>query len=122
MHIYDVISHGVVPSPVGPPETLVDMAKNRSKGQKQKNVFQVANKNSKPKNKTKPVATSLKRIKVGNSDKVDNMNKIFTEVQREVKSISKCTAQEPTQQLQVTKPAPVEILNMDATAQLFSQL
>ncbi|RXM96048.1 hypothetical protein EOD39_16167 [Acipenser ruthenus] len=77
------------------------MAKNRSKGQKQKNVFQVANKNAKPKNKTKPVATSLKKIKVGNSDKVDNMNTVFTEVQREVKSISKCTAQEPRRQLQV---------------------
>lgn len=40
------------------------MAKNKQKGKKQQNVFQVANKQSKPKSKTKPVKTSLKHVSV----------------------------------------------------------
>lgn len=40
-----------------------DMAKNKQKGKKQKNVFQVANKHLKPKNKAKPVTTTLKHVR-----------------------------------------------------------
>lgn len=40
-----------------------DMAKNKQKGKKQKNVFQVANKHVKPKNKAKPVTTTLKHVR-----------------------------------------------------------
>nr|XP_015210289.1 PREDICTED: uncharacterized protein C8orf59 homolog [Lepisosteus oculatus] len=98
------------------------MAKNKSKSQKQKNVFQVANKHTKHKNKAKPVTTSLKRINACKNEKVDNINKIFTNVQREVKSLSKCTVQEPKLQTQVTKVQPTEMLNVDDTTQLFSQL
>uniref|UniRef100_A0A673GSU5 Uncharacterized protein n=1 Tax=Sinocyclocheilus rhinocerous TaxID=307959 RepID=A0A673GSU5_9TELE len=36
------------------------MAKNKQRGKKQQNVFQVATKQSKPKTKAKPVKTSLK--------------------------------------------------------------
>ncbi|XP_042608102.1 ribosomal biogenesis factor-like, partial [Cyprinus carpio] len=38
------------------------MAKNKQRGKKQQNVFQVANKQSKPKTKAKPVKTSLKHV------------------------------------------------------------
>lgn len=39
------------------------MGKNKGKGQKQKNVFHVANKNiTKAKSKTKPVTTNLKKV------------------------------------------------------------
>lgn len=40
------------------------MAKNKQKGKKQKNVFQVANKNLKNKNKAKPVTTALKHVRL----------------------------------------------------------
>lgn len=40
-----------------------NMGKNKQKGKKQKNVFQVANKHLKPKNKAKPVTTTLKHVR-----------------------------------------------------------
>ncbi|KAI2648852.1 Ribosomal biogenesis factor [Labeo rohita] len=71
------------------------MAKNKQRGKKQQNVFQVANKQSKPKTKTKPVKTSLKHINTMRNEKVESLNQMFTEVQRDVKSISKPTSSEP---------------------------
>lgn len=41
-----------------------NMAKNKQKGKKQKNVFQVANKHLKHKNKAKPVTTALKHVRL----------------------------------------------------------
>lgn len=99
------------------------MAKNKSKGQKQKNVFQVLNKQTKQKNKAKPVTSSLKHINAAKKEKkVDSLNKIFTDVQREVKSVSKCTGQEPKKPAQVSREPPKELVNVDSAAQLFSQL
>ncbi|XP_066579390.1 ribosomal biogenesis factor isoform X2 [Amia ocellicauda] len=98
------------------------MAKNKPKGQKQKSVFHVSNKQAKHKTKTKPVTRCLKRMNAAKKEKVDNINKVFTEVQREVKTLSKCTAPQPKPQPQVTKAQPIEVLNVDDTAQLFSQL
>ncbi|KAK5898134.1 hypothetical protein CgunFtcFv8_015576 [Champsocephalus gunnari] len=69
-----------------------NMGKNKPKGKKHKNVFQVANKHTKHKNKTKPVTTTLKHITVLKKEKVESLNKIFTEVQRDVTSISKSVA------------------------------
>lgn len=110
------------------------MAKNKQKGKKQKNVFQVANKHPKQKNKAKPVTTTLKHVRsffmsfsyiyivfsfvcsvfctcsiilvasqinAVKNEKVENLNQIFTEVQRDVKSISKSAAPEPKKQTQV---------------------
>ncbi|XP_029943584.1 ribosomal biogenesis factor-like [Salarias fasciatus] len=98
------------------------MAKNKQKGKKQKNVFQVANKHLKSKNKAKPVTTTLKHISAGKKEKVESLNQIFTEVQRDVKSISKSVAPEPKKQIQVPKEPPKESVNVDSAAQLFSQL
>ncbi|XP_047424839.1 ribosomal biogenesis factor [Mugil cephalus] len=99
-----------------------NMAKNKQKGKKQKNVFQVANKHLKSKNKAKAVTTTLKHINGGKKEKVESLNQIFTEVQRDVKSISKSVAPEPKKQTQVVREPPKESVNVDNAAQLFSQL
>ncbi|KAJ4925253.1 hypothetical protein JOQ06_017988 [Pogonophryne albipinna] len=98
------------------------MGKNKPKGKKQKNVFQVANKHTKHKNKTKPVTTTLKHITVLKKEKVESLNKIFTEVQKDVTSISKSVAPEKKKLTQVVKEPPKESVNIDSAAQLFSQL
>ncbi|XP_062847102.1 ribosomal biogenesis factor [Trichomycterus rosablanca] len=98
------------------------MAKNKQKGKKQMNVFQVANKQSKPKTKTKPVKTSLKHVNVLKNEKVENLNQIFSKVQRDVKSISKSTAKEHKEKTVMTREKPQEAVNVDSAAQLFSQL
>ncbi|KAM9332272.1 ribosomal biogenesis factor isoform 1-T2 [Pholidichthys leucotaenia] len=98
------------------------MAKNKQKGKKQKNVFQVAHKHVKNKNKAKPVTTTLKHINVVKKEKVENLNEIFTHVQRDVRSISKSVAPKPKTHTQVVKEAPLEPVNVDNAAQLFSQL
>ncbi|XP_008293500.1 uncharacterized protein rbis [Stegastes partitus] len=98
------------------------MAKNKQKGKKQKNVFQVANKHLKTKNKAKPVTSALKHITAGKKEKVESLNQIFTEVQRDVTSISKSVAPEPKKQTQVVREPPKESVNVDNAAQLFSQL
>ncbi|KAK6299837.1 hypothetical protein J4Q44_G00298700 [Coregonus suidteri] len=100
----------------------VIMAKNKQKGKRQQNVFRVANKQTKQKNKAKPVTSTLKHINAVKNEKVENLNKIFTEVQRDVKSVSKCTAPEPRKPTQVVREAPKESANVDSAAQLFSQL
>uniref|UniRef100_A0A665X972 Si:ch211-282b22.1 n=1 Tax=Echeneis naucrates TaxID=173247 RepID=A0A665X972_ECHNA len=100
-----------------------NMGKNKQKGKKQKNVFQVANKHSKNKNKARPVTTTLKHINAVKNEKVESLNQIFTEVQRDCKSISKTVTPEPKKkQPQVVKEPPRESVNVDSAAQLFSQL
>ncbi|XP_028826083.1 uncharacterized protein C8orf59 homolog [Denticeps clupeoides] len=98
------------------------MAKSKQKGKNQKSVFQVANKHAKPKNKAKPVTTSLKHINTLKNEKVENLNQIFSEVQRDVKSLSKCNAAPPKKQVQVVREVPREPVNVDNAAQLLSQL
>ncbi|XP_054876926.1 ribosomal biogenesis factor [Poeciliopsis prolifica] len=98
------------------------MAKNKQKGKKQKSVFQVANRHLKMKNKAKPVTTSLKNINAMKNEKVENLNQIFTEVQRDVKSISKGVAPPTKKQTQGPKEPPKEPVNVDNAAELFSQL
>ncbi|KAM9489085.1 ribosomal biogenesis factor [Clarias gariepinus] len=98
------------------------MAKNKQKGKKQQNVFQVANKQSKPKSKTKPVKTSLKHINTLKKEKVENLNQVFSEVQRDMKSISKSTAKETKGKTTIARQKPQESVNVDGAAQLFAQL
>lgn len=98
------------------------MGKNKQKGKKQQNVFQVANKHLKPKNKAKPVKTTLKHINSLKKEKVEDLNHMFTQVQRDVKSVSKSVAPEPKKHTPVIKEPPKETVNVDSAAQLFSQL
>ncbi|XP_068199779.1 ribosomal biogenesis factor-like isoform X2 [Antennarius striatus] len=98
------------------------MGKNKQKGKKHKNVFQVAKKPMKHKHKAKPVTTALKHINAAKNEKVESLNQMFTEVQRDVKSVSKSVAPEPKKQSQVVREPPKESVNVDNAAQLFSQL
>ncbi|XP_041045455.1 ribosomal biogenesis factor-like [Carcharodon carcharias] len=99
------------------------MAKNKSKAQKHKDVFKVANSKSlKVKSKTKPVTTSLKKLNIVNSEKVCKVNKAFSEVQKEIHNLSKGTSTSSKKPLQIPRPPPAEMLNVDATTELFSQL
>ncbi|KAF7708111.1 ribosomal biogenesis factor [Silurus meridionalis] len=98
------------------------MAKNKQKGKKQQNVFQVATKQAKPKSKTKPVKTSLKHINTLKKEKVENLNQMFSEVQRDMKSVSKSTAKKPTGKTLITRKKVQEPVNVDGAAQLLSQL
>nr|XP_008106635.1 PREDICTED: uncharacterized protein C8orf59 homolog isoform X2 [Anolis carolinensis] len=78
------------------------MGKNKAKGQKQMNVFHVANRKiTKVKSKTKPVTTSLKKINIVNDEKVNTVNKVFAEVQKEVKQLSKAIASDSSKRTQV---------------------
>ncbi|XP_051909938.1 ribosomal biogenesis factor [Hippocampus zosterae] len=99
------------------------MGKNKQKGKKQTNVFQVAaNKHLKAKNKAKPIRTTLKHINAVKNEKVENLNQMFSEVHRDV-SVSKpvaAEAEKPAQQ--IVKEPPKEPVNVDNATQLFSQL
>ncbi|XP_053100454.1 ribosomal biogenesis factor isoform X3 [Hemicordylus capensis] len=99
------------------------MGKNKAKGQKQKNVFQVANKKiMKIKHKAKPVTTSLKKINIVNAEKVNLVNKVFTEVQKEVQQLSKAPSLDSPKNCPIPKPLEGEPANVDAAANLLSQL
>lgn len=98
------------------------MGKNKQKGKKQPNVFQVANKQSKPKTKAKPVKSSLKHINTVRNEKVESLNQMFTPLQQDVKSLSKSTRSEIKKAQKVVRDAPKEPVNVDSAAQLFSQL
>ncbi|XP_077208122.1 ribosomal biogenesis factor [Paroedura picta] len=99
------------------------MAKNKTKGQKLKNVFHVANKNiTKAKSKAKPVTTSLKKINIVNNEKVNEVDKIFTEVQKEVKRLTKATSSDPPKKLLIPKSPERETANVDTATNLLSQL
>ncbi|MEE6524991.1 hypothetical protein FKM82_024754, partial [Ascaphus truei] len=64
------------------------MAKGKARGQKQKNVFHVANsKTVKAKNKAKPVKTNLKKIHIATA--VSTVNKAFTAIQKDVSQLKK---------------------------------
>lgn len=85
------------------------------------------------------------QIHKAKNEKVENLNKIFTQVQRDVKSVSKSVAPEPKKHTQVTfhtitfgcskykivmvyyslqaaREPPKESVNVDNAAELFSQL
>ncbi|XP_022366279.1 uncharacterized protein C8orf59 homolog isoform X1 [Enhydra lutris kenyoni] len=74
------------------------MAKNKLRGQKSRNVFHIASqKNFKTKNKAKPVITNLKKINTVSDEKVNRVNKAFTDTQRELPHFSKGLSLEPLQ-------------------------
>nr|XP_057916332.1 ribosomal biogenesis factor [Doryrhamphus excisus]XP_057916333.1 ribosomal biogenesis factor [Doryrhamphus excisus] len=98
------------------------MGKNKQRVKKTTNVFQVASMHMKAKNKAKPVRTTLKHINAVKNEKVENLNQIFSEVQRDVISVSKSVAPEPKKQTPIAKEPPKECVNVDNAAQLFSQL
>uniref|UniRef100_A0A8C6QLE5 Ribosomal biogenesis factor n=1 Tax=Nannospalax galili TaxID=1026970 RepID=A0A8C6QLE5_NANGA len=72
------------------------MAKNKSKGQKSRNVFHIASqKNFKAQNKAKPVTTNVTKINIMNDEKVNRMNKAFVNIQKELANFSKRLSPKP---------------------------
>uniref|UniRef100_A0A8C5RYP2 Ribosomal biosis factor n=1 Tax=Laticauda laticaudata TaxID=8630 RepID=A0A8C5RYP2_LATLA len=99
------------------------MGKNKAKGLKQANVFHIANKKIlKVKSKTKPVATNLKKINIVNDEKVHKIDKVFTEIQKNVKQLSKTVPSVSSKKLQIPMSQEDKPANVDAAANLFSQL
>ncbi|XP_006113049.2 ribosomal biogenesis factor [Pelodiscus sinensis] len=99
------------------------MGKSKAKGPKAKSVFHVAKtKSLKARNKAKPVTTSLKKINIVNDEKVRMINKAFTEVQKEVKQLSKSISSKLEERHRVSTHLEVEPVNVDAAASLLSQL
>uniref|UniRef100_A0A8C6QKP5 Ribosomal biogenesis factor n=1 Tax=Nannospalax galili TaxID=1026970 RepID=A0A8C6QKP5_NANGA len=83
------------------------MAKNKSKGQKSRNVFHIASqKNFKAQNKAKPVTTNVTKINIMNDEKVNRMNKAFVNIQKELANFSKRLSPKP-QQHHENEPANV---------------
>ncbi|XP_072267080.1 ribosomal biogenesis factor [Pyxicephalus adspersus] len=98
------------------------MAKSKGKAQKQNNVFHVANSKSvKAKNKAKPVKSSLKKINVSNNDKVSKVNKVFTELHKDVAQLKKTTAAK-LKSSQISKKVQAAPVDVDNATDLFSQL
>ncbi|XP_063155521.1 ribosomal biogenesis factor [Candoia aspera] len=99
------------------------MGKNKVKGLKQTNVFHIANKKIlKAKSKAKPVASNLKKINIVNDEKVREINKVFTEIQKNVKQLSKAVPSDSAKRLQIPKSQEDKPANVDAAADLLSQL
>ncbi|XP_006880573.1 PREDICTED: uncharacterized protein C8orf59 homolog [Elephantulus edwardii] len=100
------------------------MAKNKRRGQKPRNVFHIASqKTFKAKSKAKPVTTSLKKINIVNDDKVNRVNKAFTDIQKELVHFSKGLSLEPLHKQsvahQLNEKGPV---NVDEATQLMALL
>ncbi|CAM2106806.1 unnamed protein product [Caretta caretta] len=108
---------------IAPAAAAAAMGKNKAKGSKPKSVFHLANtKSLKAKNKAKPVTTSLKKINIVNDEKVRTVNKAFTEVQKEVKQLSKGISSKSQKRQRVSKHLEGEPADVDAAASLLSQL
>ncbi|KAM4028742.1 ribosomal biogenesis factor isoform 1-T2 [Anomaloglossus baeobatrachus] len=98
------------------------MAKSKGKGQKQKNVFHIANtKSVKAKNKAKPVTSNLKKINAATSDKICKVNLAFTDLHKNVAQIKKMPAAGPKQS-QISRPAPAAPVDIENATDLFSNL
>ncbi|XP_077126880.1 ribosomal biogenesis factor isoform X2 [Ranitomeya variabilis] len=98
------------------------MAKSKGKGQKQKNVFHIANtKSVKAKNKAKPVVSNLKKINAATSDKISKVNQAFTKLHKNVAQIKKMPAAEP-KKCQISRPTPAAPVDIETAANLFSSL
>ncbi|XP_051825923.1 ribosomal biogenesis factor [Antechinus flavipes] len=93
------------------------MGKNKGKGQKIKDVFHIAKKNLKAKNKAKPVTTNLKKINIVNEEKVRTVNKAFIDIQKELAHFSKRLSLEPDHLCSSS-----ETITVDDATRLMAQL
>ncbi|XP_008835089.1 uncharacterized protein C8orf59 homolog [Nannospalax galili] len=101
------------------------MAKNKSKGQKSRNVFHIASqKNFKAKNKAKPVTTNLKKINIMNDEKVNRVNRAFVNIQKELANFSKSLSLKSVQKELVPQQQhhENESANVDEATRLMAQL
>ncbi|XP_072461102.1 ribosomal biogenesis factor [Notamacropus eugenii] len=98
------------------------MGKNKGKGHKTKNVFHLASKNLKAKNKAKPVTTNLKKISIVNEEKVRTVNKAFIDIQKELEHFSKRLSLEPLPKHLISQCSEGETLSVDDATRLMAQL
>ncbi|XP_003340661.1 ribosomal biogenesis factor [Monodelphis domestica] len=98
------------------------MGKNKGKGQKIKNVFHLASKNLKAKNKAKPVTTNLKKINIVNEDKVRTASKVFIDIQKELAHFSKRLSLEPLPRHTISQHSEGETISVDDATRLMAQL
>ncbi|XP_015341413.1 ribosomal biogenesis factor [Marmota monax] len=99
------------------------MGKNKSRGQKSRNVFHIASqKNFKAKNKAKPVTTNLKKINIVNNEKVNRVNKAFVNIQKELAHFSRGLSLEPLQKELSLQHHENEPVNVDEATRLMAQL
>ncbi|VTJ65649.1 Hypothetical predicted protein [Marmota monax] len=99
------------------------MGKNKSRGQKSRNVFHIASqKNFKAKNKAKPVTTNLKKINIVNNEKVNRVNKAFVNIQKELAHFSRGLSLEPLQKELSLQHHETEPVNVDEATRLMAQL
>ncbi|XP_038601137.1 ribosomal biogenesis factor isoform X2 [Tachyglossus aculeatus] len=99
------------------------MGKNKAKGSKSRNVFQVANKrNMKAKNKAKPVTTNLKKINIINEEKIKTINKTLAAIQEELTQLSKGITPEALQRHLSPKPPKGESADIEEAIRLMALL
>lgn len=100
------------------------MARNKLRGPKTRNVFQIANqKHFKAKSKAKPVTSNLKKIKILNDEKVNRVNKAFVDIQKELAHFSKGLCLEPLQEKRIPQKCNEnEPVSVDEAVRLMAQL
>ncbi|XP_059971586.1 ribosomal biogenesis factor-like [Mesoplodon densirostris] len=100
------------------------MAKNKLRGQKSRNVFQVASRKSfKVKNKAKPVTTNLKKMNIVNDEKVNIGNEAFVYMQKVVAWFVKDLSLEPVQKQLIPQQCHEnEPVDVDEATRLMAQL
>ncbi|XP_068944159.1 ribosomal biogenesis factor-like [Petaurus breviceps papuanus] len=98
------------------------MGKNKEKGQKIKNVFHIAGKNLKAKNKAKPVTTKLKKINIVKEEKVRTVNKTFKDIQKELAHFSKRPPLEPLPNHLISQCSEGQTVSVDEAIRLMAQL
>ncbi|XP_068956303.1 ribosomal biogenesis factor [Petaurus breviceps papuanus] len=98
------------------------MGKNKGKGQKMKNVFRIASKNLKAKNKAKPVTTNLKKINIVKEENVRTVNKTFIDIQKELAHFSKRLSLEPLPNHLISQCSEGETISVDEATRLMAQL
>ncbi|XP_036608481.1 ribosomal biogenesis factor-like [Trichosurus vulpecula] len=95
------------------------MGKSKGKGQKNQNVFHIASKNLKAKNKAKPVTTNLKKINIVKEEKARTVNKAFIDIQKELAHFSKRLSLEPLPNQLCSEG---ETISVEDAARLMAQL
>ncbi|XP_043829265.1 ribosomal biogenesis factor-like [Dromiciops gliroides] len=98
------------------------MRKNKGKGQKTKNVFHIASKNLKVKNKANSVTTNLKKINIMNEEKCRTANKTLIDIEKELAHFSKMLSLEPLTDHLISQCSECETITVEDATRLMAQL
>ncbi|XP_047408001.1 ribosomal biogenesis factor-like [Sciurus carolinensis] len=98
------------------------MTKNKLRGQKFRNVFHIASqKNFKTKNKEKPIITNLRKMNIVNDETINQVNKGFVNLQKELAHFSKDLSLELLQKELSPWHHENEPVNVDKAKRLMAQ-